>query len=315
MPKERIIIKARIYEILSIGQFTIDTIHVNVNDFMTYKPNKYVAQFFTDLAAKQLAISNIVYPIVLTSELKLITLRLMDSVESLREPMNFLQGYVEDAIDLTVKIDDFGIKKVRKDISSYNVEELNGSLSVVITNITNNFDALSDIGYTDDMKTDLINLKKSIFDDNANQNKKLEERSTLVSQNKELFNDFLKDIKGIWADGQKLYRIADKEKAKLFTNAEILRRIRNDELHTMIEGTIKDKNDQPLSGVKIVARPTLEGKRGKTVTTDAKGHYELKGLKPTNYILTITFKNGKGANLNADAITNHKVILNYKEGE
>jgi len=220
---------------------------------------------------------------------------------------------VADAGTLTVAKADFGIKDVRKKIASLDVEGLNYALNTVIANITSNSAALLAVGYTVAMRTALEAMKESIFTDNAAQNAKQEARAQLVVANLGKINDFLTDIKGIWADGKRLYNLTDKVKAKMFSNAEIIRRIRNDELHTIITGKVFDKSGAPAAGAKIVARPSTEGKRGKTVKSDAEGVFELKGLKPVNYILTVTLKSGGVFVANADAETNKSVALELRE--
>lgn len=314
MEKTYLIITGRIYEVPTIVQFTLDALGLNLADFILYKPNKYTPAFITSIETRRDAINQIVNPVVLTAEMKLITLRMMNNVIGLRYTMNLLEGYVADATGLTVAPADFGIKEVRKSIASGDVEGLNGNLNTVLTNITNNMTALEAMDYTPAMKAELVATKKSIADDNAAQNMKLEERGDLVRNNIVQINDLLADVKGIWADGKRLYSLKNKEKAKFFTNADIIRRIRNDELHTVITGKVYDKDGKLAVDAKIVARPTTEGKRGKTVRSNNDGVYEVKGLRPVNYMLKVTLKNGGIFMANTDAVTNKTVTLDLKEG-
>ena len=312
MSRIRLIIVARLYEVLTICGFTRDAIHSDIADFFGYKPDKYTSAFLTALDGKIDLVRNIVNPVVLTKLLKEITFGLTVEVVGLRQTMNLLEGYVEDSIGLNIAKKDFGIKEVRDKISSMDVEGLDGDLSTLLSNITSNMPALELAGYKPAMKTALENTKKKIFDDNADQNKKMKERSDLVTDNLEVINDLLTDIKGIWADGKRLYRLTNKEKVKYYTNSDILKRIRNDELHTEIIGTVTDENGLPMKNVKIVARPSTEWKRGKTVYTDDMGNYAIKGMRPTNYVFTFKFPDGKIVVDKADAVTNKKVRLDLK---
>jgi hypothetical protein len=313
MDNVRLIITGRIEEVPTIGKFTMDAAQDCQGELAAYKPSKYTAAFTTSLETKQAAIKQIVAPSVMTNEMKVITMRLMTNVTGLRQTMNLLEGYVADAGTLTVAKADFGIKDVRKKISSLDVEGLHGALNIVITNITNNSVALLAVGYTAAMKTALEAMQESIFEDNAEQNAKQEARAQLVVANLGKINDFLTDIKGIWADGKRLYNLTNKVKAKMFSNAEIIRRIRNDELHTIITGKVLDKDGKIAEGAKIVARPSSDGKRGKTVKSNSEGVYELKGLRPVNFVLTVTLKNGGVFVANADAVTNEAVVMDLKE--
>ena len=307
MSTTKLIIAGRLDEVPTIGQFTIDAYLRDKTDFATYKPARYTAGFLTDLQAKADAVNGIVNPVVLTGELKVITLKLTNLVLGLRETMNLLEGYVEDAEGLTVAVKDFGISGVRKKINSGDVEGLNLALGTLLTNIGNNIIALTDKGYTAAAQTALKNTKKDIFDNNASQNKKEGERAALVQANKDLINDFLKDVKAIWKDGKRLYKINAKVKLKDYTNTLIIKRIRNDELHTLIVGKVLNKLNKIEGGAKLVARPILIGKRGKTVKSDAKGMFELKGLKPTTYMITVTLANGESFAMNVEAVTNTTV--------
>jgi len=306
-------ISARIEEVPTIGQFTIDAYTRDAAVFAAYKSVKYTAGFLTALQAKAVLVNNIINPVVLTGELKVITLRLTNNVLSLRGTMNLLEGYVADAVGLTVAPRDFGISGVRKKVNSGDVEGLNGALATLLTNITNNITALTDQGYTVAAKNDLATLKLNIFNDNAAQNVKENARAALVVANIGVINDFLKDIRAIWADGKRLFKITDKVKLKDYTLAQQIKRIRNDELHTLIVGTVWNKLGKIEGGAKIVARPAIAGKRGKTVKSDATGKYELKGLRPTTYMITVTLVSGESFAVNGDAITNTTVSLDLKQ--
>lgn len=315
MEKVKLIILGRINEIPTIVQFTLDALSLYFDDFAAYKPSKYTAAYISTLEAKQNEVIQIVNPVVLTAELKLITFNLVKNLEALRMTMNLLEGYVVDASGLTVRVEDFGIKSVRKKISSGDVEGLDGVLSILLNNITNNMAALEAADYTSAKKTELENLKLSIFNGNAAQKRKLSERSELVKNNMDLINNVLADIKSIWTDGKLLYRLPNKERAKLFTNAHIIRNIRNDSRHTKIAGTVTNAENESLSKVKVKARPSTEGKRGKSTRTNIKGYYELKGLQPKNYVITFTLPGGKSYVVAADAKTNEVVVVDFKEEE
>jgi len=309
----KIIITARLEEVPTIGQFTIDSYIRDSGDFSTYKPLKYTAGFLTALQAKAVLVNGIVNPVVLTSELKVITLRLTNSLLGLRNTMNLLEGYVADATGLTVAAADFGISGVRQKVNSGDVEGLNGALSTLLTNVNNNLTALNTAGYPTGAETALAAVKLNIFNDNAAQNVKENARAALVVANIGVINDFLKDIKAIWADGKRQYKISNKTKLKDYTNTAIIKRIRNDELHTLIVGRVLNKLGKIEADAKIKARPSIAGKRGKTVKSDASGKYELKGLRPTTYLITVTLKDGSMFAVNGDAKTNTTVTLDLQQ--
>jgi hypothetical protein len=314
METVKLIIKVRLDEVTTIGGFTIDPLKNRDWDrFKAYKPSKYTDDFLTGLEAKLEEVAGVVNPVVLTAEQKLITERLLGTIIGLRDPMNLLEGYVADANPLTVLPKDFGISQVRTKVNKGEVEGLDGALSTVVTNVTNNKPALIAVGYTEEAFTDLKAAKQSIYDDNQAQNSKTRERAELVAANIGLINDFLTDLKGIWADGKRLFKISDKVKVKDYTLADLIRRIRQDELHTLIAGTVTDKAGVVANNVKVVARPSVEGKRGKTTTTNAEGYYEIKGLSPKAYLLTFTMPNGGIYVVNTEAVTNETVRVDFRE--
>ena len=313
MEKIRLILDCRIDEVTIIGQFVIDSYKRDIADFQAYKPSKYTPDFLTALVGKKDAVDALVNPVVLTGQLKLITLTLANNVEGLRGTMNLLEGYVADANPLTVGVKDFGISGVRKKVNSGDMEGLDGALKTLITNTGDNLPALKDVGYTDDMYAALKATKQSIFDDNAAQKKKMDDISKLSADNIGVINDFLKDIKGIMDDGKRMYKTTDAVKLKDYTFADIKKRLRHDELHTLIAGTVFATGNVPASKVKMVARPSTGGKRGKTAYSNSKGYYELVGMKPQNYTITFTFPGGASYVVQADAITNETVMLDFRQ--
>jgi len=258
-------------------------------------------------------VMGIVFPKLLTAELKVITLRMYTNVLGLRLTMNLLEGYVEDAVGLTIGVGDFGIKQVRKAINSLDMEGLDAALQFLLTNIGNNMAALVAQGYTPIARAALIATKQSIFDDNAAQNAKEEERAGLVVSNIGVINDLGTDLKAVWKDGKHLYSITDKVKVKNYTNSQLVKRVRHDELHTFIGGVVKNKLGVVQEGAKIVARPVLKGLRGKTVKSGAGGVYEIDGLKPTEYNLFVTLENGDTFLVQAAAVTNTHTVCNITQ--
>jgi len=313
MEKPKIIINARIEEVPTFCQFTNASLTRDFTFFSSYKSHKYTAAFMTALTNKQVVVEAIVFPRVLTNQLKVITLRLETNVYKLRNIMNLLEGYVVDAVDLTVAAKDFGISGVRSMVNSMDVEGLNGALSYLLVNINANMDALVAVGYNETDATALSDLKALINEDNTAQNSKEGERAQLVVDNIGKINELLIDIKDIWADGKRLFKINEPVKLPDYTSSAILKRIRHDELHTMIMGKVINALGEKESGAKIQARPALFGKRGKTVKSDANGNYELKGLKPTSYLITVTKKNGSSFIVTADAVTNQTVVKDLVE--
>lgn len=283
---DKLAITARIEEVPILAQFTADNLTRDLPDFSSYKPAKYTPGYVTNILTQKGTVEAIVNPKKLTAELAVVTLRIMQNMEAIRPWMNRLEGYVRDAVGLTVLPKNFGIKEVRKQISEDDQEGLNGALLYLIGNINNNMGALTAAGYSGGELTTLQGLRQAIFDDNALQNQKLGARAQLVVDNRGIINALCLLLKEVWADGKLLYRLSNKTKAKDYSNAELINRIRQEELKTKIIGRVTGDDAAGLNKCKIIARPVI-GKRGKTVYSKADGTFEIAGLKPGFYNLRI----------------------------
>ena len=80
-----------------------------------------------------------------------------------------------------------------------------------------------------------------------------------------------------------------------------------------VVGKVLNKLGNIEKDAKIKARPSIAGKRGKTVKSDASGKYELKGLRPTTYLITVTLASGESFAVNGDAKTNTTVTLDLQQ--
>ncbi len=286
MATTKLVITARIEELPTLAQFSIDSYTRDQADFRAYKPAKYVPGYLIDLTAKKAAVAAVVNPKQLTAELAVITLRLSTNILAIRPLMDRLEGYVRDAVGLTVLPKNFGISEVRKKIASDDQEGLDGALSYLEGNITNNMGALTAVGYNAAQQGQLTGLHTDINTDNAAQNAKMSARALLVQQNMGIINELAKMLKELWADGKSLYKSSDKVKVKDYTNSQLINRIRAEELKTIISGFVKDAGGTGRKG-KVVAKPVLGG-RSKTVYSVASGAYALKGLKAGFYNITVT---------------------------
>ncbi len=307
MATTKLVISGRIEEIPTLGQFTKDAYNRDILDFQGYKPLKYVAGFLTNFDLKATAVNNLINPLALLSELGIITLRIDTNMLALRPLMDKLEGYVRDATGLTVQKKDFGMSQVRKAVNKGDQEKLNSALALLLQNITANNAALTTAGMPASIVTDVTSLKTSLFNDNASQNSKMTQKALLVTDNMDKINEFCKILKDIWADGKSLYKTSNKTKLKDYTNAQLINRIRQEELKTTITGVVKG-SDGPAKKAKVVAKP-VGGGRTKTVYTNKDGQYELKGLKPVAHNITVTTTDGKTAIVQATAVTLQTVTV------
>lgn len=219
----------RIEEMPVLGKFLQDSFLRDFADFQGYSPD-FNNAYKTNFAAKLTAVEGIVNPIKIMAELKKITERLYENIDSLRPLLNKLEGYVNRADDnLSILPGDFGIKPVRDKISNKDQEGLSENLKVLLQNVDDNFTALSAKGFTAAAQTVLINLRDSINTDNEAQNVKMDEREAKVQENYDVLIELWEIMSDVMDAGRvRLYKFTDKEKAGDYTLATLKNRIRQE---------------------------------------------------------------------------------------
>ena len=303
-----LVITARIEEVPTLGGFTLASLQRDLADFSGYKPGKYTAAFITDYQTAQTTVNAIINPKQLTAELKLITARIFENTNGLRQKIDLIEGYIADATGLSIGKKDFGISAVRKSINRDDQEALSGALAFLITNINNNLTPLTAQGYTTAQHTALTTAKSNLDNDNIAQNQKISARALLVTDNIDTINNFAQTMKDIWADGKRLYKTSSKTKLNDYTNAKLIERIRQESLRTKVTGTVTAADGSKLVEVKLKATKA-EGGRSKTVRADKNGRYEFKGLKPVLLNITVTAKDKRPHLVQVTPITNETVTV------
>lgn len=307
MATTKLPISARIEEVPTLGQFLRDSYNRDLTDFQSYKPTKYVAGYLTNFDLKATAVNGLINPLALLSQLGIITLRIETNRIALRPLMNKLEGYVRDATGLTIQKKDFGISQVRTAVNKDDQEKINSALQYVLQNISANNAALLTADMPASMPTDIAAIKTSLFNDNAAQKAKMQEKALLVSDNMDKIIEFCNILKDLMAEGKSVYKESNKTKLKDYTNTQLINRIRQEELKTTITGVVKGASG-PEAKAKVVAKP-IDGGRTKTVYTNKNGEFELKGLKPLAHNITVTTADGKTVVVQATAVTLQTVTV------
>jgi len=210
-----------------IAGFVGTSFESNQIDFTNFSPD-FQQPYLTNYKAKLALIEEIVFPKKIADEIKLVTERLNATMESMREALNWLEGYVDRAKNLSLKPTDFGIKEVRKAISVNDVEKFFSSMGNLLGNVETNFSQLSEKGFTQAAKNVLVNARKNIKADNDLQNIKLNFKSSLVEANIEKLNDLWDNMKDILKTGKILYQNKDKSKTAEFTITALKTRVKQE---------------------------------------------------------------------------------------
>lgn len=217
----------KIEEIPTIGQFLYDSYTTDEADFKKFSP-QFDEAYKQDYVDKFNAVKEIIDSKVLTAELKMITARMYENAEKLKTEIDRLEAYAKLAkSNLKVGVADFKFKEIRNNVNKKDFEGLISNLKIMLQLTQDNLAILQAKGFTTEAKTGIEALKTSFETDNAEQNRKLDQRRQTVAENTDTINIFYEKISEILTIGKVLYKKANPEKAKSYTLAAIQKRIRN----------------------------------------------------------------------------------------
>lgn len=213
-------------EIPVIGQFIYDSYVADEADFKAFSP-QFDETFKADFTERFNAVKEIISTKVITAELKMITTRMYENIFVLKEQLDRLEAYAKLAKEhLKIALEDFRFKEVRRFANRKDFEALIDNLKILLQQTTDNMDALQSKGYTSEAKTALESLRTAFETDNAEQNRKLDQRRQHVSNNIDTINTFYEKLQEILAIGKVLYKKSKPEKAKSYTLTEVRKRVR-----------------------------------------------------------------------------------------
>jgi len=323
MEEIKLKIDCRIEEVSPIGRFLLDSMNAGLTDFNGYSPD-YNAAYVANGLAKLAVIEALIHPKQFTAEMKLITGRVYGNMDALRGKIDFLEGYINRATGLTMGKKDFGIHEVRSANNRRDVEKLIDELEYLLTNVTNNFAALSAKGYTATQHTALSTIKTALYNDNAAQNTKINDRNNKVVANYGLINEFWAICTDISDAGKRIYKSIATNKVDDFTIAELKRRIRQEQRKNKFAGVVTlvpptvpgqpqgDSTEQAgkvFANVKIEMIPVTGGRR-RVTKSNAKGKFEIKSLTDGEYIANFTAKNAVSQSYSIKIETGKTTTLN-----
>ena len=303
-------IQCRIEEVPSIGGMLISSITKDLADFTALSP-LYDAAFIISSKQKLAAVEALINPKKLTSELKVITLRMLNTMEALKEKINHLEIYIGKASGLTIGKKDFGIGKVRYENNQGDVEGLVAALGDLLDNVTDNMAQLTAVGYTPAQHPALQTIETDLAKDNTAQNDKMNERNNNVTANYNLINEFWLTLTDICKTGKAIYKTKKPNKVDDYTITSLKRRMRQEQLKNKMKGTVTADN-KLFPNARIELKPILGGRKRAT-KSKSKGGYELKSLIATDYIATASAKNKQTQNSSVTIVTGetltHDIVL------
>jgi len=205
-----------------------DSLVNDQTDFRAKYP-EYTADKITAFANEITNVENRTRLPELLARIKVKTGAIVGLQEGLRPQMTSLERYVMKAKELLgILPGDFGIKRVREEISQGDTEGLIDALEVVKHNVTNEFENLQTKGYTEGERTQLFSSLEGIKTANREQNELMDEKEGIIQANVGIIDALLVTTREVMKDGKSLYKYSNPEKAGNYTEQVLLRRIRHE---------------------------------------------------------------------------------------
>jgi len=224
---EELSIRCRIEEVPFISQLVRDCFVRDRELFTNFSP-VFRDNYLDEYDKQALMVKELVAPAQLTGEMKKITLRIGEHYNMARSVANKVEFYAEKAGRvLNVKPSDFGFSVLRKKIGKRDDEAIIKSLRDMGKHIDNNSQALEEVGLTATYRTEIGTFTDTFEKDSLDQNRKLAERETLVTQNTGELNAMWNLISEV-CDAGKIIGKAEKNRpmVKDYTLTEQLKKVR-----------------------------------------------------------------------------------------
>lgn len=275
----------KIEEFPSVAKMMRDSFVRDLTAFTNYKP-KYDQPYVDALDLKCTKLTDLVENKIKIAEMKKMTSDLYAMSDGIRDLLNKLQGYVEDAQGLTVGVKSFRFKEARAYIDKHDIDGLLAELLIIKQLTVDNKDALETEGYTSIQQTSFSDAITNIDQLHKQRNLKEDEKEAVIQANIVFLNELWQELSKIAADGKRLYKKSDPEKTGDYTFSTLLRRISNQSAEntkkydSKFTGITKDFETLAiLDGVKVWSNDNMDG-----ATSDETGKYIL----PVNYSTVTT---------------------------
>jgi hypothetical protein len=219
------IFSCKIEELPVIGEFVVNSVEKDINDFSSYSP-VFTINYLAVVRSKIDVCKELVKSSVVTKELKSVTQKLYDKSNNLRVKLNTLEGYLKlGGKKLDVAVKDIGLKSVRRDISKSNIEGLISNMQTALVAVKRNLPVLEAQGLKQTLIDEIETQIREISSLNEEQNALISKRNRLTDENIEKFNDLWNSLKPIFDTAKAIYRGTDKVKLKDYTVVQLRKRI------------------------------------------------------------------------------------------
>jgi hypothetical protein len=144
--KKKRLFHCSISDLPVIGEFLLESLSRDVNDFSAYSP-LFTTSYSDGVRAKITTCRGLTRAWTFIRELKTVTKKLYADIDALRVLLNPVEGYVKlAAASLDVAVADVGLKEVRKSIGNSNAETLVPAVAELLSTLRRNLAALQAVG-------------------------------------------------------------------------------------------------------------------------------------------------------------------------
>jgi hypothetical protein len=231
LPKR--LFRCRLEELGPLNDMVQAMFRTNLADFGQVSPEYGAANYLTDWDEKTREFQVLVPTGLRRTADREVTKEMTAVSKSLREPLNRLNIRLNRASKkggLTVAVDEFGLSKVRNEISTSDMEGLDGALNYLLQLLQApaNATALAAQGHTAADTMALTDARKQIMDFNTTQNSNMNSALELTEENVRAGNALWEFLHEVLESGVLLYKETQPKKAKTFQIGTLMKRVRHE---------------------------------------------------------------------------------------
>ena len=202
-------------------------------DFGKASPDYAAATYLKDWKSRRVVFGALVPTGLRRASAKEVTKTMTQVSKSLRDPLNWLNTRLNRAGKkggLTASFDDFGLGKVRSEITTRDMEGLDGALSYLLKLLAGpaNQAALAAQGHTPADTKAFADAQQQLSSFNTDQNSNLNATLELTDENITAGNALWEYIIDVLGTGVLMYKETNPKKARTYVVATLLKRIRQE---------------------------------------------------------------------------------------
>jgi hypothetical protein len=219
--------KCRTEELPFLAEYARDNFMRDKADFVNNSA-EYDKNFLLKFDPQLKLVNEVAATSMLVAQQKAITKQIGKHYESARNWVNKVENYAKKAsAALVTDIHDFGFKGIRNEIRVKNDEGVIKKLGEMLQHADANKMALEPKGFTPAFRTSLKTFIDTFETDIKSQIRKIDERKSLVKNNKKEFETLWKMITDdILETGKVIYKEVNKERLKDYTYSELIKKVR-----------------------------------------------------------------------------------------